>query len=181
MLRVIGGKHRSRILDQPPLKTTRPTTDRTKEAVFSMIQFQVEGSVFLDLFSGSGSIGIEAASRGAAKVIGIEQSMDAINIINKNLKELKINNMSVFRNDVISYIRSSKGRKFDFIFMDPPYKSDLYNETIQAIADSELLKENGLLIVETSRSKEITIPEGLVLRKEKRYGKSSILIIANNI
>ena len=181
MLRVTSGKHGGRKLEQPDLKITRPTTDRAKEAVFSMIQFKVKGSIFLDLFSGSGSMAIEAVSRDALKAFAIENNSNAIKIINKNLDALNINNVSVIKSDAATYINSSKGRKFDFIFMDPPYGENLYNSVIKSIKNSELLAETGWLIIETSRPNEIEIPSGFVLIKSKKYGKSSILIVGNNI
>lgn len=181
MLRVIGGKHGGRKLDQPDLKITRPTTDRAKEAVFSMIQFKVEGSIFLDLFSGSGSIAIEAASRGAMKVIAVEKNPAAISTIKSNLELLNISNVSVIKSDVNNYLSAASGTKFDFIFMDPPYDDNHYNSALELIKESDILKDTGWLIIETSKPKEIIIPKGFVLVKDKKYGKSSILVLSNNI
>lgn len=182
MLRVIGGKFGGRKLEQPSLNITRPTTDRAKEAVFSMIQFKVEGSIFLDLFSGSGSIAIEAASRNAMKVIAIENNQNAVKVIKENIEKLCINNIHVVRYDVLDYLRSSKGMKFDFIFMDPPYDvDDLYNESLELIKKNDILKANGWIIIETSSPQKIIIPKGFILIKDKKYGKSSILVLSNNI
>lgn len=181
MLRVIGGQHGGRKLEQPDLKITRPTTDRAKEAVFSMIQFKVEGSIFLDLFSGSGSIAIEAASRGAMKVIAVEKNPAAVSIIKSNLELLNINNVSVVRSEVDNYLKAASGTKFDFIFMDPPYDENHYNSALELIKESNILKDNGWLIIETSSPKDIVIPKGFVLIKDKKYGKSSILVLSNNI
>ena len=182
MLRIIGGKHGGRKLEQPDLKITRPTTDRAKEAVFSMIQFKVPSSIFLDLFSGSGSIAIEASSRGAMKVISVEKNQDAIKTIKANLETLKISNVNVFRSDVIDFLKNSGGMKFDFIFMDPPFNDiSLYNETISLIKSKDILKEMGWLIIETSHPEKIEIPDGFLIAKNKKYGKSSILVISNNI
>ncbi|MCK5867318.1 MAG: 16S rRNA (guanine(966)-N(2))-methyltransferase RsmD [Mycoplasmataceae bacterium] len=181
MLRVIAGKYGGRLLKQPELKITRATTDRAKEAIFSSFQFKLSGSIFLDLFSGSGSIAIEAVSRGAMKSIAIESNEKAISIIKKNLGTLKINNVSVVRTLVESYINSSKGMKFDFIYMDPPYNSNNYNSLIQLIKDKEILTQEGYLLIETSKPWEISIPEGFVKMKTRKYGKSSIVIITNNI
>lgn len=181
MLRIIGGEHRGRKLQQPDLKITRPTTDRAKEATFSMIQFQVKGSIFLDLYSGSGSIAIEAASRGAIKVFAVEQDAKAIKVIKDNLEMLKINNVTVIKSKVETFLAGMGGTKFDFIYMDPPYNENLYNESLRLIQEFKLLKEQGLIIIETSRPNDITIPKGLVVQKTKKYGKSSILVIGNNI
>ena len=181
MLRVIAGKYGGRLLDQPELKITRATTDRAKEAIFSSFQFKLPDSIFLDLFSGSGSIAIEAVSRGAMKSVAIESNEKAIAVIKKNLGTLKINNVSVVRTTVESYLSSAKGMKFDFIYMDPPYDSRDYNSLIQLIKDKEILSQEGYLLIETSKPWELEIPEGFVKSKVRRYGKSSIVIITNNI
>ncbi|NQZ66040.1 MAG: 16S rRNA (guanine(966)-N(2))-methyltransferase RsmD [Mycoplasmatales bacterium] len=181
MLRVIGGLHGGRKLKQPDLNITRPTTDRAKEAVFSMIQFKVSKSIFLDLYSGSGSIGIEASSRGAMKVISVEENSEAIKIIKENIETLKINNISVVKSRVNEFLKRMSGTKFDFIYMDPPYQKNQYNETIKIIKNLNLLKEQGLLIIETSRPEELEIPESFVVQKNKKYGKTSIIVIGNNI
>ena len=182
MLRVIGGKHGGRKLEQPNLSITRPTTDRAKEAVFSMIQFRVPNSIFLDLFSGSGSIAIEASSRGAMKAIAVEKDQDAIKVIKTNLETLSIGNVDVIRSEVSSFLSSSKGKKFDFIFMDPPYDQiDLVNNSLDLIKKNELLKDGGWIILETSNANKVLIPKGLVKVKDRKYGKSSIIVLSNNI
>ena len=181
MLRIIGGEHGGRKLKQPDLKITRPTTDRAKEAVFSMIQFKVPGSIFLDLFSGSGSIAIEAASRGAMKVIAVEQDASAVKVIKENLGILKINNVQIIKSKVNSTISGMGGKKFDFIFMDPPYDEYIYSDTIKLIREKNILKDYGWLIIETSRPNEIILPDGFIIQKNKKYGKSSILVISNII
>ncbi len=182
MLRVIAGKNRGRHLEQPSFSISRPTSDRAKEAIFSMIQFEIEGSIVLDLFSGSGALGIEAASRGATKIISVENNSDAVKVINQNIKNLEIGNIQVNKNDVLNAIKNLKGTKFDFIFMDPPYRDiDLYNETLLLLAETGLLKTKGLIILETSNPREIKIPESFAMQKQKKYGKSTILVLANNI
>lgn len=182
MLRVIGGKHGGRKLDQPNLKITRPTTDRAKEAIFSMIQFKVPNSLFLDLFSGSGSIAIEAASRGAMKVIAVENNQEAVKVIKQNLETLSISNVHVMRSNVMDYLATSRGKKFDFIFLDPPYGDiKLYNDSLSLMKEMDILKDEGWIIIETSDPKNISIPEGFIKLKDKKYGKSSILVLSNNI
>ncbi len=182
MLRVIAGKYRGRNLEQPPFSISRPTSDRTKEAVFSMIQFELKDSIVLDLFSGSGALGIEASSRGAMKVFSVEKDSQAVAVMKANIDRLGIENIQIVKKDVLQHLNALKGTKYDFIFMDPPYTEiDLYNETIQKIEELKLLKPMGLIIIEASKPREIKIPEGLVIQKEKRYGKSNILLLANNI
>jgi len=182
MLRVIAGKYRSRKLEQPNSKNIRPTKDRTKEALFSTLMNKIENSIVLDLFSGSGSLSIEASSRGAMKIISIDNDKESIKTIRQNIETLDIKNISVIRSDVILYLKSASGLKFDLIFMDPPYKDiDLYSESLSLIASNNLIKGNGLIVIETSDPLKIKIPHGLAIYKIKNYGKSSLLYVSRNI
>lgn len=182
MLRVIAGKYGKRQLIQPALEVARPTMDRVKEAIFSMLQFDLKGSIVLDLFSGSGQLAIEAVSREAIKAIAVEKNREAIKIINQNLQDLKIANIAVVQADVIDYLPRLNGTKFDFIFMDPPYKDiELYNKSLALIQSNNLLKGNGLIVLETSNPNQIVIPEGLTIQKQRKYGSSHIVLLANNI
>ena len=182
MLRVIAGIHGGRKLEQPDLNISRPTTDRVKEAFFSMIQFKIEKRIFLDLFSGSGSIAIEAVSRGAMKAIAVESNSKAAEVIQKNVESLKIENVDIVKTDVVEFVRRSKGKKFDFIYMDPPFdKIKLFNDTISAIKEAEILHETGLLVVETSKPDSLELPEGFIIQRTTKYGKNNIVFIANII
>lgn len=182
MLRVVAGKYRGRKLEQPPLNITRPTMDRVKESIFNMIQFDIKGAIVLDLFAGSGSLSIEAVSRDAMKAIAVDKSKEAINIINGNIESIGINNISVIKADVISYVHSMKGAKFDFIFMDPPFADfEIYKSTFEAILSAKILKDTGLIILETKDPKKIHIPEGFVVQKQRKYGISTVMMLANNI
>lgn len=182
MLRVVAGKYRGRKLEQPPLNITRPTMDRVKESIFNMIQFDIKGAIVLDLFAGSGSLSIEAVSRDAMKAIAVDKSKEAINIINGNLESIGINNVSVVKADVISYVHSMRGAKFDFIFMDPPFADfAIYKSTFEAILEAKILKDTGLIILETKDPQKIEIPEGFVIQKQRKYGISTVMMLANNI
>ena len=182
MIRIIAGKYRGIKLIQPNLDVVRPTMDRIKEAIFSSIQFDIKDSLFLDLYSGSGSIAFEAISRGAMKVIAVDNSFDAISCIKDNQNKLGITNISIIKSSVIPYVESIPGTQFDFIYIDPPYeKLELYNQTIANIFKSKILKPTGLIIVETNDPDVIKIPEGLLIQKKKKYGKVFILYISNNI
>lgn len=182
MLRVIAGKHGGRKLEQPDLKISRPTTDRVKEAFFSMIQFKIEQRIFLDLFSGSGSIAIEAVSRGAMKAIAVESNSKAAEVIQKNVESLKIENVDIVKTDAVEFVRRSKGKKFDFIYMDPPFdKIKLFNDTIGAIKEADILRDTGLLVVETSKPDSLELPEGFMVQRVAKYGKNNIVFIANII
>ena len=182
MIRVIAGKYRNRKLKKPPREITRPTMDKVKESIFNMIQFDISGAIVLDLFSGSGSLAIEAASRGAMKVIAVDKSKEAISVINENIQTIDIKNIEVVTSDVIAYIKNAGGKKFDFIFIDPPFLDyDIYDKTFKVILNSKILKKYGLIILETKDPKKINIPEGLVIQKQKKYGISHVLLVANNI
>lgn len=182
MLRVISGKYGKRMIKQPPLEITRPTMDRVKEAFFSMIQFDIPGSIVLDLFSGSGALSIEAVSREAMKAIAVEKSRDAHRIIEENIKTLGISNISAINADVLEYLPRLSGSKFDFVFMDPPYKQlELYEKALKLIDELKLLKAHGLIILETSSPQEIKLPEGLTIQKQRKYGSTHIVLVANNI
>lgn len=158
MTRVIAGQYGGRKLATPEGMNTRPTTDRCKEALFGMLQFDLDGVSFLDLFAGSGQIGIEALSRGAAFSVFVEQGREALACIRRNLTSLgltpqtEVIPMSVER--ALARL-SYSGRKFDFIFLDPPYQKGLEAITLGQIADADVLSENGTVIAESSSKTDV--------------------------
>lgn len=149
-VRVIAGKARHMILKTVPGTDTRPTTDRIKETLFNILQFQLEGERFLDLFSGSGAIGIEALSRGASFAAFVEKDRRAAQCIKDNVKATHLEkNAEIYTCDVLSAIAGMNGQEpFRFIFMDPPYKEQLEVSALQALKHSTLLDENTVIIVE---------------------------------
>ena len=151
-MRVIAGKARSLKLMTPPGMDTRPTTDRTKETLFNILQPEIGGARFLDLFSGSGAIGIEALSRGAAFAVFVEKDRAAAECIRKNLAFTKVgDNGQILRKDVGAALKSlEKGEPFDLIFMDPPYGRGLERQVLEYLAHSSLLAEEGTVVVEAS-------------------------------
>ncbi|WP_370629444.1 16S rRNA (guanine(966)-N(2))-methyltransferase RsmD [Mycoplasma sp. Ms02] len=178
-MRIIAGKYRSRAIEQPKTDKTRPTTDKVREAIFSSIQFDLQDSVFLDLFSGSGAFAIEAVSRGAMKAIAIEKDRDAFLTLSKNLKSLHVSNVDIHKIDALSYLSSSKGLKYDFIFMDAPFAEyDLINNCLNSIKTNQIVSKNGLVILETDNPEQIKLPSGMVVQKSKKYGKINVLFIA---
>lgn len=181
MLRVISGKYRSRKLEQPSKEITRPARDMVKESFFSMIQFIVPNSNVLDLFAGSGSLAIEAISRGAEKATIVDINDDAIKVINKNISNLAIENAKIVKNDVLRFLDNCEDQ-FDIIFLDPPYKMlDLYSKTLDKLVEKNILAKDGYIIVETDSPEKIIHPNGLKIHKIKKYGKTYILIFANNV
>lgn len=172
-MRVIAGKCRSL-----PLKTvsgmgTRPTTDRTKETLFNVLQPWIPGGYFLDLFSGSGAIGIEALSRGAKKAYFVEQARKPAAVIRENLEFTHLTEDAVLmQEDVLSALRRLNGNvSFDCIFMDPPYDHEWEKQVLLFLSGSSLLKEDALIVVEASKGTELSyIHElGFTVIKEKLY------------
>jgi 16S rRNA (guanine966-N2)-methyltransferase len=164
MPRVVTGRFRGAVLQAPEGDKTRPTTDKVKEALFSMIQGYVPDSEFLDLFAGSGQIGIEALSRGAKRVVLVERSGQAASVIYKNLAKIRMDNSDEIRLHKKSVAQALEllgqaGGKFDIIFMDPPYKDvpARLEEATKLIRGFDMLKEDGMLIVE--HDKDCEIPE----------------------
>lgn len=152
-MRVIAGVARRLPLVAPEGKDTRPTTDRIKETLFNIIQTEVPGSEFLDLFSGSGGIGIEALSRGAKSAVFVEIAKEALNCIDINLKKTKLKDYAVVLPMEVSYGITKLGRMertFDIIYMDPPYRKGFEPKILDVIADSKIIKQGTLVIVETA-------------------------------
>lgn len=180
-MRVIAGKARSL-----PLKTiagmdTRPTTDRIKETLFNMLQGSLYEASFLDLFAGSGAIGIEALSRGAAEAVFVEQSKKAADCIRENLAFTHLEAQArVLQTDAAGAIKSLAGHgPFDLIFMDPPYNRLLEKEMLTLLSESPLADENTLIIVEASLTTDFAyLPElGFTAEKIKRY-KTNVHLFA---
>ena len=159
-MRIISGKFKGHKLNIPKNFLIRPTTDRFKESLFSIINSEkyssnIQGKYFLDLCSGSGGIGIEAFSRGAKKVYMIDKNQDAINLINKNLSKMELinelgNNLFVLKKD-ITKIKKLQLPQFDFIYLDPPYSSNIYSIVLESISDSKILNNKGLILIETDK------------------------------
>lgn len=152
-MRVIAGKSRRMTLAAPAGNSVRPTTDRIKETLFNIIQGDIYDSRFLDLFSGSGAIGIEALSRGARKAVFVEKSKDALECIEYNIERTGLGeNAEILPMDALSAVRNLMRRKqyFDLVFMDPPYEQDMELSVLEALDGSEIIDEESVIIIETS-------------------------------
>ncbi len=173
IMRVIAGSAKRIQLKTIDGLDTRPTTDRIKETLLNMISEYLADSAFLDLFSGSGGIGIEALSRGAASAVIVEQSRKAMNCIRENLKATKLAEYAtLYETDVIHALRSMEHqKKFDYIFMDPPYNQLLEKSVLEYLSQSDLLSEDALIIVEASLETDVSYAEelGFSIVKEKIY------------
>jgi len=171
-MRVIAGTARSLPLKAPEGLDTRPTTDRIKETLFNMLQADVPGAVFADLFSGSGAIGIEALSRGAEKAYFVDNSPKALACIQQNLTFTKTANRAiVFKQDVCSALSGIHEKEVQIIFMDPPYDRGYEKDVLALLCGKEYVTENTLIIVETSLKTDFTYLEelGLCVARDKRY------------
>lgn len=173
-MRVITGSARGRKLKTPENYDIRPTTDNVKESVFNIIQFDIEGRRVLDLFAGTGQLGIECLSRGASSAVFVDQSREAVKIVKENLKACGLSG-TVVQADALSFLRTCG--KFDIIFVDPPYDSDLYESVLNTVNSIDILSDGGIIICESRRERalpEMTAP--YKKRKEYTYGKVKLCI-----
>lgn len=177
-MRVIAGLKKGHKLKGPKGSETRPTEDRIKESLFNILGPIDEDSIVLDLFAGSGSIGIEFLSRGALKAYFIDRSYLSIKTIEDNLKHTNLKDQSkVIKNDSIKIISLFKNEniKFDYIFIDPPYGENLILKSIKNIGQEDILKENGILIVEHEKQLELDDNISIFIKKDFRKYGSKVL------
>lgn len=168
-MRVISGLVRGKKLKEPSDYSIRPTTDMVKEALFNIIQFDLEGRKILDLFAGTGQLGIECLSRGAASVTFVDQSKDSIAIVKQNLKTCGFE-ARVVQTDSISFLQM--GEKFDIILLDPPYATNLLDKALEIINSVDILSEGGIIMCESGREKPMPdMNKPYFKRKEYNYGK----------
>lgn len=177
MIRVVAGKYKRRILKQPSMSITRSTKDVVKEGLFSSLG-DISNKSFLDLFSGSGAIGIEAYSRGANPVYLNDSSKEAFKIITENLRNLNINEIKVYNSDYLLTLKrlSLEGIKFDIIFLDPPYKMVIDYDFIMSLLSFNILNNNSIIICETDYELDSRLLDKYNTKKLK-YGRSSIYIL----
>lgn len=172
-VRVISGSARGLKLNAPGDDRVRPTTDRVKESMFNIVQDWVYDSQVLDLFAGSGALGIEALSRGASQAVFCDNSLDSIKIIKSNIEKARVVDRSqIVSGDFKRCLRDmeAKNQSFDMIFVDPPYYEGLFEEVLDTIRSCKILKKDGIVIVEHDAKKPIGQVEGLEVYKEKKYG-----------
>lgn len=174
-MRVITGTARGRVLRTLEGEDVRPTTDRVKEAIFSMIQFETEGRRVLDLFAGSGQLGIEALSRGAAYATFTDMSAESVDIVKKNLLMTHLEkNSEVLRTEAISFLRTNK-KKYDIVFMDPPYSKGILQETLPYVVGN--VNDGGVIICEHPYGEEMPEKVGdFSLYRDYKYGKIGITV-----
>lgn len=173
-MRVISGKYKGRKLDGFDIEGTRPTMDRVKESLFAMIQDKVNGSIVLDLFAGSGALGIETLSNGASKVYFVDNNKEIEKVLKKNLSGME--GYEVIINDynkVLKMFRDNN-QKFDIILLDPPYDRHFINKILDFIYNNNLLKENGVIVTEYESEKVKS--DNFHIYKERKYGSKIVTI-----
>ena len=180
-MKVISGIYKGRNLLGYNLDGTRLTMDRVKESLFASIQDNIQESIVLDLFSGSGSLAIEALSEGASFAYAVDKSHQAIKIINENIKTIGVKNCKVILSDYKIVLKefSSKKIKFDLIFLDPPYATNYIEESLKLISNLKLLNNSGLIICESNSLDKIIYDDSFTKIKEKKYGDKWVVILRN--
>ena len=177
-MRVITGTARGRKLNEPKNMDIRPTTDKVKESIFNIVQFDIEGRRVLDLFAGTGQLGIEALSRGAKSATFVDESNEAIRIVKSNLEHCGLVG-EVVRDDAVAFL--SHCGKYDVIFLDPPYKSGLMDAVLRKIITFDILSDGGIIICETDSETEITpLKEPYSVGRVYKYGKVKLTVCGKN-
>ncbi len=176
-MRVITGSARGRRLGELKGMETRPTTDKVKESIFNCIQFDVEDARVLDLFAGTGQLGIEALSRGAKSALFVDKRADAVKLVRENLALCRLEeNAQVICGDSLAALGTQSGR-FDIIFLDPPYESGLLAQAMERIASFDILSPDGIMVAESPLGQELPVLSApYSLYREYRYGKIKVSI-----
>ena len=176
-MRVITGKARGIALKTPDGMLTRPTADRVKEALFSIIQFDIPAAKVLDLFGGTGQLGIEALSRGAKSAVFVDEREEACKLIRENLKRTRLEvDARVVRSDYMAYLKSCK-ETFDIIFLDPPYAEVFLENSLKMITEIDILQSGGIIVAERPLGKELLCDfPGFTRSKDYKYGKTLLTV-----
>ncbi len=182
-MRVITGSARRLLLKSPEGLDTRPTTDRIKETLFNMLMPNLPNAVFIDLFSGSGGIGIEALSRGANKAYFVENNQKAVACITENLEHTHLSDRAVvLRQDVFAALRGSIRDTADIIFLDPPYQQEYDRKVLELLRDAAFVTDDTLIVVEASATTSFDYVDtlGFVVEKSKQYKTNKHVFIKRN-
>lgn len=181
-MRIISGTARGTKLYTLEGQATRPTLDRVKESLFNIIQNEIPNSIFLDLFSGSGAIGLEAASRGTKKSILCDKSKDAIKVINKNIKKTHLKEkVELYNLDYQTLIKTKIKEKVDIVYIDPPYDSDFAIKSLELLIEQKIIDEDSKIIIETDNEEKILQQleqMNVEIIDKRKYGRA-ILIFLN--
>ena len=180
-MRVITGKARGINLKTPDGMLTRPTADRVKEALFSIIQFEIPGAAVLDLFGGTGQLGIEALSRGAQSAVFVDAQPNACALIQENLRRTHFQaEGKVVRSDYLAYLNRCR-EKFQIIFLDPPYAEVFLENALKRISEIDILQSGGIIVAERPLGKDLTCDlTGFTRSRDYKYGKTLLTIYRKN-
>ena len=179
MMRIITGKARGVRLETLEGENTRPTAERVKEALFSMLQYEVQGMRVLDLFGGSGQMALEALSRGAEYAYICDSAKDAVDIIKKNVQKTRLTDCTVLCLDYKQAIKQLSGECFDLIILDPPYKLGLIPDVITRLTEAGMVKDGGIVVCEDERAEPYEF-EGYTLRRHAKYGRAYLTVLEKN-
>ena len=176
-MRVITGTARGRKLKELPGLDTRPTTDRVKESIFNIIQFDIEGRRILDLYGGSGQLSIEALSRGAAEATLVELNPAAVRIIRENVETCGFTDRArIVASDAMAFLSGCR-EQYDVVFLDPPYEGPLMDRSLASIAAIDIVTKNGIIVCETALDKEMpALPAPYEKGREYHYGKIKVTV-----
>lgn len=172
-MKVTSGIRKGAILLASPDLSVRPTTDKVKQSVFNMIQFDIPGRTVLDLFAGSGAMGIEALSRGACHCTFVDLNPE---FVTKNITKLRFEDLScIVRGDYLDFLRTCN-QQFDLVFLDPPYEKKMIDSALKILVEKGLLAEGAIVILECDEKETVTIPEEIKIIKERTFGRIQIRI-----
>lgn len=178
-LRIIAGRWRSRKLAFPDQDELRPTPDRVRETLFNWLQTDVAGSRCLDVFAGSGALGFEAASRGAAKVVMLENSREAASALRTNIERLQADNMELVVTDALAWLANEKRQAFDIVFLDPPFSAGLLGKCCRILEDGQCLAEDAKIYIEHALGDNtFVVPESWQCLKSKTAGQVAYKLFA---
>ena len=176
-MRVVAGSARGTVLKTPEGMLTRPTADRVKEAVFSILHFDVQEALVLDLFGGTGQLGIEALSRGAKRAVFVDHQQKACELIRENLRRTRFSERaSVVRGDYLEYLKRTR-EQFDIILLDPPYAENFLENALNCIAEIDILRDNGIIVTErpVEKALDVRMP-GYSRSRDYKYGKTLVTL-----
>ena len=177
-MRIIAGKYKGLKLNEFEFDNIRPTIDRVRESIFNKIQFNIVGSAVLDLFGGTGAVSLEFVSRGAEKVFTVDNNKNSIKLIKQNFAKAKAD-LNLFEMSYEDALKKFKGKyKFDIIFLDPPFNTDLGIKALNLIVEYGLLNEDGVVVYEHFQDEKYDFPDGLQVIDERKYGTVKVSYLA---
>lgn len=180
-MRIVGGSLRGRVLKTPHSQSIRPTSDRLRESIFDILAHAyddpVAGAKVVDLFAGTGALGLEALSRGAERVLFVDDGTEARALLRANVEALGLGGVTrVFRRDATKLGLAPPGERFTLAFLDPPYGRDLATRALAALVDGGWLAERALIVIEEAADAPLRLPEGIAEEERRRYGDTQIVI-----